>query len=453
MGIKYTSAYFQVILVGFICFCCPGMFNVLNSIGGGGLVDDNTSKYANVAIYTTFTVFGILGGGIVNILGTKWSLAISGIGYAFYSASYLIYNATGAGGVVIFAGALLGACAGVLWAAQGQIMMAYATESNKGKYIATFWIIFNLGAVLGSIIPFALNYHQKAGALGQGTYIGLIIVMLVGCAISLALAPIGKVVREDGTPVKITPYENVLSEAIGALKVFTDFKMLALLPLFLASNWFYTYQFDLYNGILFNVRTRSFNNIWYWSMQMVGAFGIGKILDNSKMSRSKRGLYGLAALTIAFTAVWAGGLAFQNTFTKEDNKYFVIHEENPDAGKGIDFTHGKDYAGPLVLYMLYGLLDAMLQSLSYWVMGSLSNDAQTLTRYAGFYKGIQSFGAAIAWGISTSSASYLAQLIICWALLEISVPGAFFVIKNISDYGDDNQPGVTKNEIDLEAKS
>ncbi|KAI9298797.1 MFS general substrate transporter [Neoconidiobolus thromboides FSU 785] len=449
MAVKYTSALFQIILVGFVCFCCPGMFNVLNSIGGGGLVDDpNVSRNANVALNVTFALFGIIGGGIVNIVGSKWSIAISGLGYAFYSASFLIFSATGAGWVVILAGALLGACAGVLWAAQGRIMMSYATDEVRGKYISITWIIFNLGSVLGNIIPFSLNFNSASGKLGNGTYIGLIVVMLVGCAISLGLAPIEKVVRHDGSPVKVTKYENILSEAIEVLKVFLNWKMVVLVPLFVASNYFYTYQWDIMNYFVFNLRTRSFNNIWYWAAQMVGAYGMGKLLDYPKMKRSSKGLIGLAALTISFTAVWGGALAFQLQFTAEDNP-FKAYTAPTASSPGVDFT-SSNYGGLIVLYLLFGLLDAMLQTLAYWIMGSLHNDALILTRYAGFYKGIQSAGAAVAWGVSTTSASYLTQLIICWVLLEVSVPGAFLVVRSLEDY---NLSEVPKESFDHELNS
>jgi len=55
-------------------------------------------------------------------------------------------------GFVIFAGALLGVCAGLLWTAQGAIMMSYPTEDLKGRYISWFWMIFNLGAVIGGLV-------------------------------------------------------------------------------------------------------------------------------------------------------------------------------------------------------------------------------------------------------------------------------------------------------------
>lgn len=66
-----------------------------------------------------------------------------------------------AGGFVIAAGAILGICAGLLWTAQGSLMMAYPTEGQKGKFIGIFWAIFNLGGVVGASVALGLNIHLK----------------------------------------------------------------------------------------------------------------------------------------------------------------------------------------------------------------------------------------------------------------------------------------------------
>jgi hypothetical protein len=39
-------------------------------------------------------------------------------------------------------------------------MLAYPTEGDKAKYIAIFWVIFNLGGVVGAAAAFGQNYHS-----------------------------------------------------------------------------------------------------------------------------------------------------------------------------------------------------------------------------------------------------------------------------------------------------
>ncbi len=147
----YASPPFQLTLVAFVCFLCPGMFNAVNGLGGGGQEDPKTADNANVAVYSTFAVVGFFAGSIANRLGIKLTLSLGGLGYCLYVSSYLSYNHTQNSGFVIFAGAMLGVCAGMLWAAQGAIMMSYPPEQSKGRYISWFWMIFNLGAVIGGL--------------------------------------------------------------------------------------------------------------------------------------------------------------------------------------------------------------------------------------------------------------------------------------------------------------
>ena len=146
-----------------------------------------------------------------------------------------------------------------------------------------------------------------------------------------------------------------------------------LLPLVLpaawASNFFYNYQFNNVNGVLFTLRTKGLNNVFYWVAQMVGSAGIGYFLDFGFASRRKRGFAGVAVVAVMGTAIWGGGLA--NQLRYRDGKWDDL----------IDFKDGRRYAGPFLLYFSYGLLDAMFQSLVYWVIGALANDSQILSRY------------------------------------------------------------------------
>ena len=148
----YASPQAQLVLVALVCFLCPGMFNALNGLGGGGQVSSTVANNANAALYSTFSVVSFFAGTLVNRLGIKATLSFGGFGYFIYAASFLSYNHTANAGFVIFAGALLGVCAGLLWTAQGALMMSYPPEGSKGKYISWFWMIFNLGAVIGSLV-------------------------------------------------------------------------------------------------------------------------------------------------------------------------------------------------------------------------------------------------------------------------------------------------------------
>lgn len=148
----YASPPFQLALVAFVCFLCPGMFNAVNGLGAAGQVDPYDINNANIAVYATFSVVGFFAGTIANRIGLRLTLGLGGFGYFLYVASILSYNHNKNAGFLIFAGAVLGVCAGLLWTAQGAVMMSYPPERSKGKYISWFWMIFNLGAVIGSLV-------------------------------------------------------------------------------------------------------------------------------------------------------------------------------------------------------------------------------------------------------------------------------------------------------------
>lgn len=54
----YASPPVQLVLVAFVCFLCPGMFNALGGMGGGGQIDTSAADKANTALYSTFAVVG-----------------------------------------------------------------------------------------------------------------------------------------------------------------------------------------------------------------------------------------------------------------------------------------------------------------------------------------------------------------------------------------------------------
>jgi len=89
------------------------------------------------------------------------TLAFGGIGYCIYAISLLVSVHASVGGFNIFAGALLGVCAGLLWTAQGTIMISYPHESSKGRYFAWFWAIFNMGAVIGSLVSWQIPTREE----------------------------------------------------------------------------------------------------------------------------------------------------------------------------------------------------------------------------------------------------------------------------------------------------
>lgn len=285
-----------------------------------------------------------------------------------------------------------------------------------------------MGGVIGGLIPFIMNYNREdAVSVNDGTYIGFMVFMTIGTVLTLAILHPSKVIRNDGSRCTNITYSNVMTESVEIAKLFTNWKMLLILPAAWASNFFYSYQFNNVNGALFTLRTRGLNNVFYWGAQMIGSVMVGYIMDFSFKSRKKRGLVGISVVAVLSTAIWIGGVFNQRGYNHHDVKSKTV--------KILDFKNsGSDFAGPFVLYFSYGLLDAMFQSMVYWVIGGLAHDSAILSRYVGFYKGVQSAGGAVAWQIDTHNVPYMTQLIVNWVLTTISYPLlALLVIKAVKD--------------------
>ena len=415
----YSHPTTQVSLLGFVCFMCPGMYNALTGLGGGGQVDPTVNANATAALYATFAFFAFFSGSVNNMLGSKLTLMLGTWGYTLYIGAYLAYNIhPNAGGFVIAAGAILGICASLLWTAQGSLMMAYPTESQKGMYISIFWAIFNLGGVVGSAVSFGNNFNSTAGGVGNGTYIGFLILTLIGVVLPLAMVSPDKIIRTDGTKVQKVTHPSWRVEFMSlfvALK--TDPYILLLFPMFFASNYFYTWQFNDYNGALFSIRARGLNNFVYWTSQIFGSWMIGYlVLDSPRLRRRTRAIIGWS---IVFAFVWivhGWAYSYQRTYNRA--------EEAVKGALKMDI-YDSAYPAHVWLMIFYGLLDSMWQTNVYWLMGAMSNDPSKLAVFTGFYKSIQSAGAAGAWRADGVGLPYMNIFASTWAL---SAAGMLFAL-------------------------
>ncbi|KAL1953724.1 hypothetical protein VTO42DRAFT_2323 [Malbranchea cinnamomea] len=439
----YASPWSQLLIVAFVCFLCPGMFNAVQGLGAGGSLDASAVNKANTALYSTFAVVGFFAGSIANRLGLRITLFFGGFGYFLYIASLLSYEKNGNVGFVVFAGALLGVCAGCLWCAQGTVMMSYPEERSKGKFISWFWIIFNLGSVIGSLVPLAQNIQNKGNEVNDGTYIAFMVLMFLGFVLAFSLSNIKNVRRSDGSHVIAMKNPSWKSELLGLWEVLrSDTYIVLLFPMFWSSNWFTTYQFNCVNLAKFTIRTRSLNNVLYWTFQMVGASVFGYLLDTRYVRRTLRARGGLILLFSITMGIWGGGYAFQKGYTRA--QVAAWDKEAEEGGfvspHRLDWENN-DYIGPMFLYIFYGFYDAAYQTCSYWFMGSLSNNSRKLAHFAAFYKGIQSAGAAVTWALDLDEIEYMPFFASNWALLAgsllVASPVIFLKIKDNVDVEED----------------
>ena len=154
--------------------------------------------------------------------------------------------------------------------------------------------------------------------------------------------------RADGSHVILMKHPTWRSEIFGLWEVLrSDPYIVLLFPMFFASNWFYTYHFQVVNLAKFNIRTRSLNSVLYYISQIIGSFLAGYALDSKVLRRSTRAKGGLAIMFILTMVIWGGGYAWQKQYTRADIAEGYVK---------LDWT-SSDYVGPMFLFMFYGFYD------------------------------------------------------------------------------------------------
>jgi MFS family permease len=397
----YASPPVQLFMVSMVCFLCPGMFNALGGMGGMGLEDTKIAARANTALYSCFAVVAFFAGTIANKLGLRVTLGLGGIGYSVYVASFFAYKHVQNNGFVVFAGALLGVCAGMLWTAQGAIMMSYPHERSKGKYISWFWMIFNFGGVIGSLIPLGQNIKNSSNSVNDGTYAAFLVLTFLGAILSFTLANARSIIRDDGSKVILMKNPTWKTELLGLWETIREAPWIVLLfPIFWSSNTFYTYQLNNMNGAHFSIRTRALNSTLYWAAQILGALVFGYALDFPGTRRTTRAKASFAALVVLTFALWGGGWAWQ----KKQVTRQVVEDTEVEYDR-LDWTED-GYIPAMFLFFFYGFFDAVWQTTIYWWMGAISNSGRKTANLAGFYKGLQSAGAAVWWDMDRRGMAY-----------------------------------------------
>ena len=264
-----------------------------------------------------------------------------------------------------------------------------------GKAFGIFWAFFSFGSFIGSVIALAINIRSVSlSSVSTGTYVAFVIIMLIGSASAMLLLPSATIVRPDGSLVKVQEVSSPREELRSFFGLFKDWRMLALTPMFFASNYFYAYQGAI-NTFYFDVPTRAVNATLEGAGAIIGALIIGfAVLDAPHFKRRTRGWLGLAFVAVSIITIWSCALAWQVKFTRASNLGKMSYH---DAG----------YAPKGTLFFFFYFGDAAYQALAYWIMGAITNDPFKLARYAGFYKAIQSAGGAGSYGMDAVSTPFL----------------------------------------------
>ncbi|KAH8920221.1 MFS general substrate transporter [Atractiella rhizophila] len=426
----FRSTIFQIIVVGGVFFCAPGMYNALSSLGAGGLASPWYVNATNAAGYAFMAAFCVFGGVIVSWIGVRWSLLGSSFGDLIYAISLYINSKNGTQWFLLFGSILSGCCDGLLYCVEGPVITAYPEPDRRGRMLALWVFMRSAGPVIGGAIIFGLNHSaDSTGAVSLTTYLVIIGIMCAGPFIALLISPPSKVVRKDGRPIKfrkITPMEATK----GWWRSVMSPQILLLCPLFFTS-WFSGSYIGTLQTQYFTVRARSLTSLISPFGDILGGLVIGYFLDFKKLTRNQRAKYSFIFLMALNLGLWL----WAAVITKQ------LRDDRPE----IDWTSGR-FGRTWALFLLFEFCTFATQTALYWIVGHMSDDMNELSYMTGTLRGVECAGQAVAYGVKSSDTNDWVSVGLNVGLIVLSIPTAWMVISKLAmvdpnEKGDDAEKG------------
>ncbi|KAK5028879.1 hypothetical protein LTS07_006259 [Exophiala sideris] len=325
----------QNIVTGMLLFCLPGIYTAITGLGAGGGRSSSgvVANQSNSILYGMFTLFGCLGGPIVNLFGVRISMLLGMIGYPLYVGGMWYYDRTGITWFPLFGGAMIGLSVGVLLTCAGMIAFSYSTERTRGLYICLQWMIRAIGATVAASIAFGMNAGEtKAVGVSSSVYIAFICIECCSLLlIAFLLVEPKNVVRDDGTHIAKFKPTTVVQELKKLGLCFIDKKLLLLVPATLGCEM---------------------------SLSLVSTVNV---------YRKKRGIMGVA-ITGAIAIGGCIGMYIWLHITG-----YASYKKTP----AYDWSYSH-YGGFMVIYLMFGLTYSSYALTVEWVFACLSNDPAVL---------------------------------------------------------------------------
>ncbi|KZV65317.1 MFS general substrate transporter [Peniophora sp. CONT] len=412
----YRSTIMQILVIGGVFFCAPGMYNALSGLGAGGLATPYWANATAAAGYVFMAFMCIIGGIVVSKLGVRWSLLISSTGDIIYAGTLYVNSKYGTNWPLMLGSIISGCTDGLMYAIEGPIITAYPEPALRGRMLGLWVTLRNLAPIIGGAIIFGLNHSvSSTGAVSLETYLVLIGIMCAGPIISQLISSPEKVQRKDG--VKIELRKTTLTETLSEFwKVISNKNMLLLAPLMFTS-WFYGSYIGTLETIYYTVRTRSLMAFLIPCGDVAGGFLVGAFLDNKKISVAKRARISFCVLMGCNLLCWIWAA--------------ILTKQLADGNPEIDWTSGSWFGRSFPLFVLFDLVTMATQTMLYWLIGHLSSDFMTLSFMTGFLRGVECIGQAVAYGIKSSASSDWISIGFNIGFFIVSIPWAYLVVRKI----------------------
>ena len=257
----YRSVFFQITVLGFCSFLSPGIWGAMTATGGGGQQSVSLVNGANSSTFSLMVLTGMLTPMLIRLTNVRLALVIGTLGFAPNSAALYTHGKYGTAWFVIFGAVLCGISAGVFWATEGYVGIAYPERRRQGFYLS-YWLMFRvLGQLLGGAINLGLNASSNAeGSLSDNTYIVFVALQCVSPLVALLISLPHQVQRQDHTHVVLEMKPTAWQEVKATFRALFRKRMHLLLPLI----WQTTFSeaiLSTYIAKNFTVRSRALGSL------------------------------------------------------------------------------------------------------------------------------------------------------------------------------------------------
>ncbi|KAH9886895.1 MFS general substrate transporter [Xylariomycetidae sp. FL2044] len=377
----------QMMILSVQAFCGPAMGDAIAGLGGGGLATPQTSNIASAINYAMLATVCLMGGPIVNRLGTKWSLVIGAASFPIRGSSYYCNSKFGNQWYLILGGFFTGIGTGCWYVAESGTIMSLAPSGSRGKYLALWIVARNLGQLVGGAINLSKNHIKGVtGGVTPDTYVAFLIIECLALPFAFLITPLHHVVRSDGTRILVTEKLPTKKE-FSLIKVTMTSKLILLSALWALWSFFYSGTWSTYLATYFSVRARALSSLISPFFCIVGCFGLGFILDIKTLSQRRRAQLGLFTVVILNLGVYIWSIVMQVRFDANS------------PGK-IDWDDSL-YATSFLPYFFVQTTGPLSQSYMYWLLSSFATDAQANVRNGAAFRCLEAIGQAISYGMNT----------------------------------------------------
>jgi MFS family permease len=344
----------------------------MNSLGAGGEEKPYLVNAANALTFCLMVVSCTFSPILTKYIGIKGALIFGTLGYAPFAAGLYTNNRFGTEWLVLVGAALCGISAGVFWAAEAAIALAYPEPYNRGKVLG-YWLTYRLGGqILGGAINLGINVNRnEAGKVSYTVYLVFIALQATGPFVALLLNRPHKVERTDGLKVELEILEHPWRELKATVRTFFNKKYL-LLVLFIGQAVYAEAVFFTYLSLWFTVRARALGSFLSGIIAVICGNALGQYLDRTKIALKVRSRTAFFLIVVLQGGWWIWATVLVTKFR--------------DSRPSYDWTSG-GFGHAFVPYLFLTAGFQMNYLFCYFLIGQLAVTPVEIIRYAALLRG------------------------------------------------------------------